>query len=89
VVHLKIAGDGKQVPKREELRKLHVQLGTTTLHVTHDLGEAFLLADRLAVMVEGKFVQVGSPREIREHPASAFVADFVDSYREALRRAFG
>jgi ABC-type sugar transport system ATPase subunit len=74
---------------REELRKLHDQLGTTTLHVTHDLGEAFLLADRLAVMVEGKFVQVGSPREIREHPASAFVANFVDSYREALRRAFG
>ncbi len=73
---------------REELRRLHRELGTTTVYVTHDLAEAFLLADRMAVMRAGKFDQVGTPAEIRDHPANAFVADFVGSYRETVRRAF-
>lgn len=52
------------------------------------LAEAFLLADRVAVMREGHFVQVGTPSDIREHPASSFIADFVRSYEDSLRQAF-
>ncbi len=73
---------------RREILKLHRELGTTTVYVTHDLAEAFLLADRVAVMREGRFEQVGTPREIRERPASRFVADFVSAYRESVLRAF-
>jgi len=73
---------------RVEVRRLHEELGTTTIYVTHDLAEAFLLADRLAVMQDGRFIQVGTPQEIKRRPASAFVAEFVESYRETLRRAF-
>ena len=73
---------------REELRGLHAELGATTVYVTHDLAEAFLLADRVAVMRAGRFEQVGTPREVRDRPANAFVADFVRSYRETVRRAF-
>ncbi|HAF70321.1 MAG: ABC transporter related protein [Acetothermia bacterium 64_32] len=73
---------------REELRRLHEELGATTIHVTHDLAEAFLLADRVAVMLEGHFVQTGTPKDIRNHPKNAFVADFVRSYEDSLRRAF-
>ncbi len=74
---------------REEIRRLHAELGTTTVYVTHDLTEAFLLGDRVAVMRAGKFLQVGTPKEIRDHPADAFVAEFVGAYREGLRQAFG
>ena len=73
---------------REEVRRLHRELGTTTVYVTHDLAEAFLLADRVAVMGEGRFVQVGTPQEIKARPANAFVREFVESYRQALHRAF-
>ncbi len=74
---------------REEIRRLHAELGTTTVYVTHDLAEAFILGDRVAVMCAGKFLQVGSPTELQDHPADAFVAEFVRSYREGLRQAFG
>jgi ABC-type sugar transport system ATPase subunit len=74
---------------REEIRRLHAELGTTTVYVTHDLAEAFILGDRVAVMRAGKFLQVGTPKEIRDHPADAFVAEFVGAYREGLRQAFG
>jgi multiple sugar transport system ATP-binding protein len=74
---------------REEIRRLHAELGATTIYVTHDLAEAFLLGDRVAVMREGRFLQVGTPREIRDHPANAFVAEFVRAYEEGLKRAFG
>lgn len=74
---------------REEIRRLHAELGATTVYVTHDLAEAFLLGDRVAVMRAGKFLQVGTPKEIRDHPADAFVAEFVGAYRAGLRQAFG
>lgn len=74
---------------REEIRRLHAELGTTTVYVTHDLAEAFLLGDRVAVMRDGRFLQVGTPKEIRDHPADAFVAEFVRAYREGLKKAFG
>ena len=52
------------------------KLGKTVLFVTHDLAEAFRLADRVAVVHEGRVAQVGTPAEIRESPADAFVRDF-------------
>ncbi|MFN3347171.1 MAG: sugar ABC transporter ATP-binding protein, partial [Candidatus Bipolaricaulaceae bacterium] len=73
---------------RQEIRRLHAELRTTTVYVTHDLAEAFLLGDRVAVMRAGKFIQVGTPKEIRDHPADAFVAEFVRAYWESLRKAF-
>jgi molybdate/tungstate transport system ATP-binding protein len=61
---------------RRELTALHKQLGTTTIHVTHDFEEALVVADRLAVMNRGEIVQVGPPENVVRKPNSAFVADF-------------
>src|SRR5262249_40400039 len=61
---------------RRELAALHAQLGTTTIHVTHDFEEALVVADRLAVMSGGNIVQVGHPEEVVHKPNSAFVANF-------------
>lgn len=65
-----------------ELKAIQHRLGTTFVYVTHDQEEALLLSDRLAIMNEGKLLQVGTPREIYEQPATAFVADFVGSLNE-------
>ncbi len=62
---------------RRELARLHSELGTTTIHVTHDFEEAVALADRIAVMQDGRLVQVGAPDEVFRKPASEFVARFV------------
>lgn len=60
----------------DELRRLLRTLGQTTIHVTHDQDEAFAVADRIAVMNDGRIEQVGSPAEVWGRPASAFVARF-------------
>jgi sulfate/thiosulfate transport system ATP-binding protein len=62
---------------REWLRRLHDEVHVTTILVTHDQEEAMEVADRIAVMDAGRIVQVGSPREIYEQPASEFVMSFV------------
>jgi putative spermidine/putrescine transport system ATP-binding protein len=62
-----------------ELKSLQRQLGITFVFVTHDQGEALSMADRVAVFNEGKIVQVGTPSEIYEKPATRFVASFVGS----------
>jgi sulfate transport system ATP-binding protein len=62
---------------REWLRRLHDERGVTTVLVTHDQEEAMEVADRIAVMNGGQIVQVGSPREIYDRPASDFVMQFV------------
>jgi iron(III) transport system ATP-binding protein len=62
---------------RFELRRLHQELHVTTLYVTHDQGEAMVTADRIAVMRDGRIEQVGTPGDIYERPATAFVAGFV------------
>jgi multiple sugar transport system ATP-binding protein len=62
---------------RGELRKLHEKLRTTTVYVTHDQAEAMIMADRVAVMKDGLLNQIGKPREIYDHPANKFVAQFV------------
>ncbi|MEV7403302.1 ABC transporter ATP-binding protein [Streptomyces sp. NPDC091267] len=60
-----------------ELRALFGRLGTTVLAVTHDQGEAFALADRVVVMRDGRIAQVGTPLDVWQRPASAFVARFL------------
>ena len=60
-----------------ELKALQEQVGVTFVYVTHDQEEALTMADRLAVMSEGRVEQVGTPREVYEEPASAYVADFL------------
>ncbi|MFH1829186.1 MAG: ABC transporter ATP-binding protein [Pseudomonadota bacterium] len=62
---------------RKELKRIHSLTNTTFIHVTHDFEEAVFLADRIAVMREGKVVQVGSPDEIMRRPVDDFVAEFV------------
>jgi ABC-type Fe3+/spermidine/putrescine transport system ATPase subunit len=60
-----------------ELKRLHRSLGVTFLHVTHDLEEAMMLADRICVMRGGKILQIGRPEDIYYRPANAFVAGFI------------
>jgi sulfate/thiosulfate transport system ATP-binding protein len=62
---------------RDWLRRLHDDLGATTVLVTHDQDEAFAVADRVVVMRGGRVEQAGTPQEVFEHPASAFVMDFL------------
>ena len=62
---------------REEIRRLHKETGLTMVYVTHDQKEALTLADRLAVMQDGRLVQVGKPQEVYNHPANRFVAGFL------------
>ncbi len=61
----------------EELRRLQRTLGNTFIFVTHDQGEAMSMSDRIAVMNAGVIVQLGTPQEIYERPATRFVAQFV------------
>ncbi|MCJ8151344.1 ABC transporter ATP-binding protein (plasmid) [Shinella sp. H4-D48] len=60
-----------------ELKKLHRELGTSFVLVTHDLEEAMMLADRICVMRSGHVVQVGTPADIYYRPANMFVAGFI------------
>jgi iron(III) transport system ATP-binding protein len=62
---------------RYELRRLLKNIGITAVYVTHDQEEAFVIADRIAIMNQGKIIQMGKPMEIYEHPLSTFVAGFI------------
>jgi iron(III) transport system ATP-binding protein len=66
-----------RVQVRAEIRKLQQELGITTIYVTHDQEEALSLSDRVAVMKDGRVLQVGRPKELYERPRTRFVADFV------------
>jgi multiple sugar transport system ATP-binding protein len=64
---------------RVELRKLQRALGVTTVYVTHDQEEAMTIADRMAVFMEGRIEQIGTPNEVFGRPATMAVADFIGS----------
>jgi ABC-type sugar transport system ATPase subunit len=66
-----------RVQMRTELRKLRVAVPTTTIYVTHDQVEAMTLADRIVILNQGRIEQIGTPEEVYETPASAFVASFI------------
>lgn len=60
-----------------ELKRLQSETGITFVFVTHDQEEALTMSDRIAVMNEGRILQIGGPKEIYDHPAERFVADFI------------
>ncbi|WP_324752743.1 ABC transporter ATP-binding protein [Roseovarius sp. Pro17] len=60
-----------------ELKRIQSEFGITFIIVTHDQEEALVMADRVAILKDGKLLQSGTPREIYEHPASRFAADFI------------
>ncbi len=62
---------------QHELKSLQRRVGITFIYVTHDQGEALAMSDRLAVFNRGRIEQIGTPAEVYDHPASAFVAGFV------------
>ncbi|MED4584989.1 sn-glycerol-3-phosphate ABC transporter ATP-binding protein UgpC [Brevibacillus choshinensis] len=64
---------------RIEIKKLHERLNSTFIYVTHDQVEAVTLGDRIAIMAEGKFRQIGTPMEIIDCPVDMFVANFISS----------
>jgi putative spermidine/putrescine transport system ATP-binding protein len=66
-----------RVQLREEIRRIQLELGITTVFVTHDQAEALSVADRVGVLRAGRLEQVASPDELYERPATAFVAEFV------------
>ena len=68
-----------RVQMRAEIAKIHQNLGSTTIYVTHDQTEAMTLADRIVIMNEGVIQQVGSPQELYNRPANKFVAGFMGS----------
>ena len=66
-----------RVQLREEIRRIQLELGITTLYVTHDQEEALSISDHVAVMYGGKIEQMGSPAEMYSMPATPFVAEFI------------
>ena len=68
-----------RVQMRLELAKLHQDLGTTMIYVTHDQTEAMTLADKIVVLDKGRISQVGTPLELYNSPANKFVASFIGS----------
>ncbi|KRO26428.1 ABC transporter ATP-binding protein [Lactiplantibacillus fabifermentans DSM 21115] len=66
-----------RVSMRAQIAKLHQELDTTTIYVTHDQTEAMTMADRIVVMRDGKVQQVGTPAEVYDKPANVFVGGFI------------
>ncbi len=66
-----------RVTMRKEIKLLQARLGTTTLYVTHDQVEAMTMADKIILLDQGAIVQVGSPKELYDHPNSIFTATFL------------
>src|SRR3984893_18400097 len=68
-----------RIQMREELRNLQRRLGKTSIYVTHARTEGLALSDRIAVLSHGRIEQIGTPGDIYERPATAFVAEFIGS----------
>ena len=66
-----------RVQLRDEIRRLQLEIGTTTLFVTHDQEEALAVADRVGVMNQGRLEQLAAPADLYANPETPFVADFV------------
>jgi putative spermidine/putrescine transport system ATP-binding protein len=66
-----------RVQLREEIRRIQLELGITTLYVTHDQEEALAISDRVAVLHQGRIDQIGTPTVMYTDPATAFVAEFI------------
>lgn len=68
-----------RVKMRTELKRIHKQLKSTIIYVTHDQSEAMTLSDRIAIMNKGELIQIGTPTEIYNNPVNKFVAGFIGS----------
>ena len=68
-----------RVSMRNEISKLHREIGSTTIYVTHDQVEAMTMADRIVIMKDGIVQQIGKPMELYDHPVNKFVAGFIGS----------
>ncbi len=66
-----------RIEMREEIKRLQRELGITTIYVTHDQEEAMVISDRVAIMRQGRIMQIGHPREVYKRPANLFVASFM------------
>ena len=73
-----------RVQLREEIRRIQLELGITTIYVTHDQEEALSISDRVAVMHGGKIEQVGTPSEMYGSPATPFVAEFIGTMNRLI-----
>ena len=73
---------------RDEIRRVQLEVGTTTLFVTHDQEEALAVADRVGVMSQGRLEQLAAPAELYANPATPFVADFVGTEQQGARTGF-
>ncbi|TKK88740.1 ABC transporter ATP-binding protein [Herbidospora galbida] len=78
-----------RVNLREEIRRLQLELGITTIFVTHDQEEALSVADRVAVLKSGRLEQVAPPAEVYDRPATPFVAEFVGTMNHLPGRVSG
>ncbi|SEM94969.1 ABC transporter ATP-binding protein [Nonomuraea pusilla] len=78
-----------RVALREEIRRLQLDLGITTIFVTHDQEEALSVADRVAVLRDGRLEQCGPPAEVYDRPATPFVAEFVGTMNHLPGRVSG
>jgi ABC-type sugar transport system ATPase subunit len=82
---------------RTELKRLHRELGTTMIYVTHDQSEAMTLGGRIAIMQRGSIVQIGAPLDLYRHPVNTFVGTFlgsppmnlIDDTRDGTRMTIG
>jgi ABC-type sugar transport system ATPase subunit len=73
---------------RAEILKFHHENRLTTIYVTHNLADGVALADRIAVMREGRFEQVDTPENLMRHPTSGYVADFFKAEQFGQRASF-
>ncbi|MCB1669751.1 MAG: ATP-binding cassette domain-containing protein [Gammaproteobacteria bacterium] len=71
---------------QDEFKNIQLQLGLTVIMVTHDMTEALLMADRIAVMRNGRILQLGTPAELLNDPADDYVQEFVDMPRRRAER---
>jgi ABC-type sugar transport system ATPase subunit len=68
-----------RVRVRQEIKQWHTKLGSTSMYVTHNMADAIAIADRVAIMRDGRLVQVGTVRELLENPVDEFVRDYLRS----------
>ena len=78
-----------RVQLREEIRRIQLELGITTIYVTHDQEEALSISDRVAVMYGGRIEQVGTPPEMYGDPATPFVAEFIGTMNRLVSTVVG
>ena len=77
-----------RVKMREEIRAIQKKIGITTLFITHDQQEALAVSDKIAVMNGGNVLQIGTPKEIYNHPNQDFVANFVGTSNRIEKKQY-